>query len=189
MEDFETLYLEMQERMDKAFEHVAHEFANIHTGKATPAMIENVQVYIAEYDSSMAIRELGAVTSPDSRTLNVQPWDKNNASAISNAIRDAGLGLNPISRGSSIIVPVPELSGDRRKELAKMCSSHAEDGRVAVRQARHFAMDGLKKMKNDGHVSEDDIKRHEKEVQEATDEATDKINEALKAKEADLLTV
>jgi ribosome recycling factor len=186
--DFETLLLETEEHMEKALKHTLHEFANIHTGKATPSMVENIQVYVEAYGSSMAIRELGAITTPDMRTLAIQPWDKSTVGPIEKAIRTAGLGLNPISRGSGLIVPVPELSGDRRRDLVKICSSHAEDGRVSVRQARHQAMDILKRMKTDG-ASEDDVRVHEKEVQTLTDKYTEQINAALKAKEEELLKV
>jgi ribosome recycling factor len=187
--DFDTILLEAQELMDNAVKHAMHEFANIHTGKATPAMIENVQVHVESYGTNMAIRELGAITTPDLHTLQITPWDKGTGNAIEKAIRGANLGLNPIVRGATILVPVPELSGDRRKELVKMASNHAEDARVSVRQARHHAMDQLKKLKAEGHVSEDDIKRHEKEVQDETDQHVSKINDALAKKEKELLTV
>lgn len=187
--DFDTIYLEAQELMEKAVAHTAHEFAALHTGKATPALIENLPVHIEAYGTSMPIRELGAITAPDSRTLQVQPWDKNTVNAIDKAIRSAGLGLNPVVRGPGIIIPIPELSGDRRRELTKIAAGHAEDGRVSIRQARHHAMDALKKMKTEGHVSEDDIKRHEKAIQEETDGNIAKINTALAAKEKELLAV
>ncbi|NBD38163.1 MAG: ribosome recycling factor [Verrucomicrobia bacterium] len=188
--DYETILLEAQDAMDAAVKHATHEFSTLHTGKAAPSMIENVSVDVEAYGTSMPLRELGAITVPDNRTLQVQPWDKNTVKAVEKAIRNAGLGLNPVSRGGgTIIVPVPELSGDRRKELVKMASSHAEDSRVSVRQARHHAMEELKKLKNEGHVSEDDIKRHEKEIQEETDKHVALINEALAAKEDELMTV
>ena len=167
--DFDTIMLEAQDLMDNAVKHAVHEFANIHTGKATPAMIENVQVFVESYGTNMAIRELGAITTPDLHTLQITPWDKGTSGAIEKSIRNANLGLNPIVRGTTILVPVPELSGDRRKGLVKMAANHAEDGRVSVRQARHHAMDQLKRLKAEGHVSEDDIKRQEKEIQEETD--------------------
>jgi len=187
--DFDTIMLEAYDLMDRAVKHALHEFANIHTGKATPAMIENVSVYVESYGTSMAIRELGAITTPDMHTLQVTPWDRGTSNAIEKAIREANLGLNPIARGATIIVPIPELSGDRRKDLVKMAASHAEEGRISVRQARHHAMDQLKKLKAEGHVSEDDVKRHEKEVQDSTDAHVKTINEALEKKEKELLTV
>jgi ribosome recycling factor len=187
--DFDTILLESGELMDRAVQHALHEFTNIHTGKATPAMIENISVHVESYGSNMAIKELGAITTPDLHTLQVTPWDKSTSPAIEKGIREANLGLNPISRGTAIIVPIPELSGDRRKELVKMAAGHAEEGRISVRQARHHAMDQLKKLKAEGHVSEDDVKRHEKEVQDETDAHVKTINDALEAKEKELLTV
>lgn len=187
--DYETILLEAQEMMNKAVDHALREFASIHTGKATPAMIENISVPVESYGTNMAIRELAAITTPDNHTLQVQPWDKNTSGAIDKAIRGANLGLNPVVRGVTIIVPIPELSGDRRKELVKIAATHAEDGRVSVRQARHHALDQLKKLKTDGHVGEDDIKRHEKEIQEETDNHVSRINDALAAKEKELLAV
>jgi ribosome recycling factor len=187
--DFDTIHLETVELMQKALQHTLHEFANIHTGKATPAMIENISVHVESYGSNMAIRELGAITTPDNHTLQVTPWDKGTSAAIEKGIREANLGLNPLSRGATIIVPIPELSGDRRKEMVKMAAGHAEEGRISIRQARHHAMDQLKKLKTDGHVSEDDVKRHEKEIQDETDSHVQQINDALAAKEQDLLKV
>ena len=187
--DFETIYLETQDLMEKAVSHTTQEFSKIHTGKATPSMIENLNVHVEAYGTSMALKEISAITTPDSRTLQVQPWDKSTLEAINKAIRTANLGLNPIARGANILVPIPELSGDRRKELVKMASSHAEDGRISVRKARHFAMDSLKKFKEEESVSEDDIKRHEKDIQDETDQSIEKINKALEAKEKELLSI
>ena len=188
--EYSQIKRDAKQAMDKAVQHTLHEFANIHTGKATPSMIENINVYVESYGANMELRELAAITTPDSRSLQVQPWDRNTTGPIDKAIRASGLGLNPVDRGGGvIIVPVPELSGDRRKELAKVASNYAEDGRIAVRQARHTAMDSLKTLKKEGHVSEDDIKRHEKEIQDMADQHITQINEALEAKEKELTTV
>lgn len=187
--EYSAIKQEMTARMAKAVDHTFHEFGNLHTGKATPSMIENIPVHVEAYGSNMQMREIAAITTPDSRTLSIQPWDKNTIKGIEKAIQNAGLGLNPVVRGTSVVVPIPELSGDRRKELVKIASSHAEDGRVGVRQARHWAMEELKKLKAEGSVGEDDIKRHEKEVQSETDRFTAQINDALEAKEKELLQV
>ena len=185
--DIKAIVKEAQTGMGKAVQHTLHEFTNLHTGKATPAMIENISVYIESYGSSMAIRELAAITAPDNRTLSIQPWDRSSASPIEKAIQTAGLGLNPINRGAAILIPIPELSGDRRREMAKIAAGHAEDGRVSVRKIRQNAMDELKKLKSS--VSEDDIKRTEKDIQTETDKHIEQINTALKAKEKELTTV
>lgn len=185
--DYETIFLEAQENMDKAFKHVVLEFGKLHTGKATPAMIEGLMVEVESYGTTMPVREMAAISTPDARTLLIQPWDKATAGPIERAIRNAGLGFNPVVRGPGIIVPVPELSGDRRRDLAKVASHLAEEGRVGIRKARHVALDELKKLKSE--ISEDDIKRHEKEIQEETDAHVKKIGDALEAKEKELLTV
>lgn len=187
--DFDDILLEAQDSMDKAVQHALHEFASIHTGKATPSMVDGVQVHVEAYGTSMPVRDLGAVTTPDARSIQITPWDKSVSGAIEKAIRAAGLGLNPVSRGTVIFVPVPELSGERRKDLVKVAAGHAEEGRISVRKARQAAMDALKTLKAEGHTSEDDIKRHEQEIQKETDAHVEKINEALKAKEGELLKV
>lgn len=187
MDDIETILLETTEMMDKSVQHTVHEFAKIHTGKATPAMLENLPVDIEAYGTSMAIREIAAITAPDNRTLQITPWDKGTQGPIERAIRNAGLGLNPLSRGTTILVPIPELSGDRRRELVKITSHLAEEGRISVRQARHHAMDRLKAIK--AEISEDDYKRYEKEIQEETDAHVKRINSAFEAKEQELLKV
>lgn len=187
--EFDEILMEAQEGMENALNHAVSEFQKLHTGKAAPGMVDGIQVHVEAYGSSMAVRDLGAVTTPDSRTIQIQPWDKSTLTAIEKAIRSANLGLNPSVRGTLIYVPVPELSGDRRRELVKVASGQAEDGRVAVRKARQLAMDRLKELKAEGHTSEDDIKRFEKEIQDETDAHVERINEALKNKEADLLQV
>lgn len=187
--DYEEIYLEAQEGMDSAVNHTLAEFRNLHTGKASPSMIDGIQVHVEAYGTSMPIRDLGAVTTPDARTITVTPWDKTVLTAIEKTIRAANLGFNPSVRGNIIYVPVPELSGERRREMVKMAGVHAEAGRVAVRKARQQAMDALKALKAEGHTSEDDIKRFEKEIQDETDAHVEKINQALKDKEADLLKV
>lgn len=173
--------------MQKAVDHTLHEFNSIHTGKASPAMVENVSVDV--YGSSMRLMEVAAITTPDSRTISIQPWDKGTLQPIEKAIQVANLGLNPVVRGQSIICPLPELSGERRKELVKMTHTLAESGRVGVRAARQEAMHALKEALKNKEISEDDEKRGEKDVQAETDKFVKSIEEHLKAKEAELTTV
>src|SRR5690554_173472 len=111
--DYDEILLEAQEGMDNALKHTLAEFQKLHTGKATPAMVDSLQVYVEAYGSAMPIRELGAVTTPDSRTIQIQPWDRSTLTPIEKTIRSANLGLNPSVRGTMVFVPVPELSGDR----------------------------------------------------------------------------
>jgi ribosome recycling factor len=169
--------------LKKAVEHSLHEFNSLHTGKATPAMLDGVRVHA--YGSTVTLKEIAAVTTPDARTIMVQPWDKSVIRDVEKGIQEANLGLNPLIDGGILRVPVPELTGERRQDLAKTAGTMAEDGRVRVRQARRDALDLLKSAKEEG-LPEDDVKRHEKEVQKAHDDAIAEINKHLAAKEADL---
>ncbi len=185
--DEETIFLQLEEKAEKAIEHAAHDFAAINTGKANPGMVEGITV--EAYGSHMALKEMAAITTPDARTIAVQPWDRSVLKAIEKAIQTSNLGITPAVMGDIIRLPLPELTGERRQELAKVASKHAEDARVAVRNARREAMDSLKKLQKDGELSEDDLKRCEKDVQTTTDESIKKINDLLAAKEKDLTTV
>lgn len=188
--DYETIMLEADEMMEKSVDHVRQEFASLHTGKATPAMVEGIPVQVEAYGgASMHIREMAAVTTPDPRTIQIQPYDKSTVKDISRGIQKANIGLNPVADGAIIRIPVPELSGDRRREMVRMTHQMAEDGRVGVRAGRRHAMDGLKKLQKDGDISEDDLKRFEKDVQESTDTHTAEIARLLEAKEKELTTV
>lgn len=175
------------EQMGKALEHALHEFNTIHTGKASPAMVESIQ--IDAYGSSMRIQEVAAITTPDARTISIQPWDKSVMKEVEKAIQAANIGLNPIINGNNIICPIPELSGDRRKELVKMVHSLAESGKVGIRSARREAMDGLKKLEKEKLISEDDQKRYEKDVQSETDRFGKEIEQHLAAKEKELTQI
>jgi len=172
--------------LKKAVEHTLHEFSSLHTGKATPAMLDGVKV--RAYGSTVSMKEVAAVTTPDARTIMVQPWDKSVIQDIEKSIQEANLGLNPVVDGGILRVPVPELTGERRQELAKTAGSMAEEGRVRVRQARRDSLDLLKSAKNDG-LPEDDFKRAEKDVQKAHDDAIAEINVHLSSKEAELKKV
>lgn len=176
-----------QARMKKAVEHTLHEFSTIHTGKASPAMVESVMV--EAYGSMMPLKGCAAITTPDPRMIQIQPWDKGVLRAIEKALQMANIGVNPVVDGTLIRLPFPELSRERRQEFVKTAQRLAEEGRVAVRHVRRDAMEASKKLKKDGKISEDDEKRLEKEVQTATDKAIKDIDTSLAHKEKDLLTV
>jgi ribosome recycling factor len=187
--DADEIILNMHELMEKSVAHTLHEFTTLHTGKASPAMVENVQVYVQSYGSTVSLREISAVTTPDARTIQIQPWDRNTLKDIEKAIQSANIGLNPSIQGNVLRVPVPELSGDRRKELVKVAHRMAEDGKIAIRHERHLAIEPLKKLQKDSKISEDDLKRLEKDIQKATDDHIEKIVQTLNAKETELLKV
>lgn len=172
-----------QARMKKAVDHTLHEFNSIHTGKATPAMVEGVMV--EAYGSTMRLKECAAISTPDARLIQIQPWDVGLAKAIAKGIIDANIGFNPIIDGKLIRVPLPEMSRERRQEFVKTAHRLAEEGRVHVRNVRREILEVVKKAK----LPEDEAKRLEKDIQAATDGSIKVINEHLAHKEKDLLTV
>jgi ribosome recycling factor len=172
--------------LKKAIERTLNQFGSLHTGKASPAMLDSVRV--TAYGSTVSLKEVAAVTTPDAKTIMVQPWDKSVIRDVEKGIQEANLGLNPMVDGGILRVPVPELTGQRRQELAKTAGNMAEDGRVRVRHARRDALDLFKSAKDDG-LSEDDIKRYEKDVQKEHDDFITEINKQLSAKEAELKKV
>ena len=178
---------DVQARMKKAVDFTLHEFSSIHTGKASPSMVEGVMV--EAYGSMMRLKECAAISTPDARLIQVQPWDKGLIRAVEKALQQANLGINPIVDGGLIRLPLPDLSKERRLEFVKIAHRLAEEGRVAVRHIRRDAMEAAKKLKKDNKISEDDEKRLEKDVQTATDKSIKDIDGHLAAKEKDLLTV
>jgi ribosome recycling factor len=170
-------------KMKKAVDYTLHEFSAIHTGKATPAMVEGVMV--EAYGSMMRLKECAAISTPDARMIQIQPWDAGLTKAVAKGIQEANLGFNPIIDGKLIRIPLPEMSRERRLEFVKTAHKLAEDGRVHVRNARRDSLEVLKKAK----LPEDEAKRLEKDIQTATDKAIKDIADHLAHKEKDLLAV
>lgn len=177
------LLTDMLARMKKALDYTLHEFSSIHTGKATPTMVEGVM--IDAYGSQMRIKDCAAITTPDSRLIQIQPWDKGLTKSIEKGIQQANIGLNPSIDGGIVRVPLPELSRERRQEFVKVAHRMAEDGRVQIRNIRRDTMDALKK----AQIAEDDLKRLEKDVQTHTDKTIKDIADHLAKKEKELLAV
>ncbi|HTQ29764.1 MAG TPA: ribosome recycling factor [Opitutaceae bacterium] len=174
---------DLQAKMKKAFEFTLHEFSSIHTGKATPAMVEGVMV--EAYGSQMRLKECAAISTPDARLIQIQPWDKSLLKAIEKAIQQANLGFNPIVDGALVRIPLPDMSRERRQEFVKAAHKFAEEGRVQIRNLRRDALEAIKKAK----PPEDELKRLEKEVQTLTDKFIKDINDHVAHKEKELLTV
>lgn len=174
-------------KMQKSLEHTLHEFSGIHTGKANPSMVEAVTV--EAYGSHMRLKEVAAITTPDSRMIVVQPWDKSMLKPIEKGIQMANIGINPIVDGNVVRLPLPDMNKDRRAELAKVAHRLAEEGRVSVRNARRDGIEAVKKALKDGKISEDDAKRLEKDVQTHTDRIIKEIGDHLTHKEQELLKV
>ncbi len=170
--------------MDKAMENTRREFATVRTGKATTTLLDLVRV--PAYGNEMPLNQVGSVSAPEARLLTVTPWDKSLTSAIEKAIREADLGLNPVSQGGLIRIPIPALTEERRRELVKVVHKLAEEGKVAVRHGRHEAKEALKKIE---HVSEDEVRHTDKDLQKVTDDHIETIDEMVKHKEAEIMEV
>lgn len=169
--------------MKKAVDYTLHEFSSIHTGKATPAMVEGVMV--EAYGSMTPLKQCAAISTPDARLIQIQPWDTTLTKSILKGIQEANLGFNPIPDGKVIRIPLPEMSRERRQEFVKTAHRLAEEGRVHVRNVRRDALETAKKAK----LPEDESKRLDKDVQVITDAAIKSIGDHLAHKEKDLLTV
>ena len=179
--------LEAEDKMSKTEQVVVNEFAGVRTGKASAGLVENIMVEV--YGSNMRVRELAGITTPEPRTLAIQPWDANSLHAIEKAIQKSNLGLTPSIQGKIIRIFFPELSQERRQEFVKIVRKLAEDGRVAIRHVRRDAMELLKKHGHDSGTTEDEVKHAEKELQKLTDEYTGKIDGHLVHKEKEIMTV
>ncbi len=185
--NWNDLKKDVSRRMDSALEVLKKEFSGLRSGRASVNLLD--PVVVEAYGQTMPLSQCGTVGVPEPRMLTVQVWDKSQVKAVEKAIRDAGLGLNPQADGQMIRVPIPALNEERRKELQKVAGKYAEQARVSVRNVRRDGMDSLKKMEKDGHISEDEIKKHEKEIQHLTDDTIKKIDEHLGHKEKEIMQV
>lgn len=176
---------ELDRRMKGALEALKHDLAGLRTGRANVALLEPIHVDV--YGANMPLNQVATISAPEPRMLAVSVWDRSNVGAVEKAIRSAGLGLNPVTEGASIRLPIPELTQDRRKELAKLASQYAEKARVAVRNIRRDGMDSLKKAEKDHQISEDEHKRAADEVQKLTDRYIGELDAAALAKEKEIL--
>jgi ribosome recycling factor len=178
---------DLKKRMESTLNSLHHDFKGLRTGRASSALLEHVKV--EAYGSKMSLDQLATVSVPESRLLSVQVWDASNAKAVEKAISNAGLGLNPQLDGNLIRVPLPDLSGERRKEMVKIASQYAEKAKVAIRNIRREGMDVAKKQEKDGDISKDDSHHLSDEIQKLTDGFIKTIDENLVAKEADIMEV
>ncbi len=170
--------------MEKAVDAARREFSGLHAGKASPTMLDSVKVDM--YGTTMALNQVATVSAPEPRLLLVTPFDKGQAKAIEKAIREGNLGLDPAQQGGIIRVPLPSMNEERRKELVKIAHKYAEDGKIAIRHARTHGRDVLKKLSG---VSEDDVKHAEKDLQKIHDDFIHKVDDLIKAKEAEIMSV
>lgn len=178
---------EAKDLMDNAVSAMRREFASVRTGKASPALLDTVRV--EAYGSRMPLNQVATISTPESRLLVVQPWDKSLLGDVEKAIMSADLGLNPSNDGNVIRVPIPQLNEERRKDMVRLLHKLAEEGRVSVRHARQEANKHIKQQEQDHEISEDEARRRLDEVQELTDKYVARIDELLKSKEEEVLEV
>ena len=176
---------DLERRMAGAIEALKHDLQGLRTGRASTSLLDTITVEV--YGAQMPLNQAATISTPDSRMLAVQVWDKANVGPIDKAIRSAGLGLNPIVDGQNLRIPIPDLTEERRKELAKLAGGYAEKAKIAVRNVRRDGMDALKTDEKKGEISEDERKRLETEVQKLTDAAVADLDAAAAAKEKEIL--
>ena len=187
MADFDApaFKADLERRMHSALAALQADLGGLRTGRASTSLLDRVTVEV--YGSNMALSQVATVTVPEPRMLSVQIWDKSNVQMVEKAIRSAGLGLNPITDGQTLRLPIPDLTEDRRKELAKLASQYSEKAKIAVRNVRRDGMESLKAAEKKGDLSQDEQKRHEADVQKVTDKAVADIESASAAKEKEIL--
>ena len=185
----EEYFNEMADDFRKCIEAFERNLTTVRTGRASPVLLENVQVEVSSYNAKMPLKQLASITAPDARMLVVNPWDKATMSDIERGIMSAGLGLNPNNDGNIIRVPIPPLTGERRQELIRKVRQMAEDSRIRARQVRKDYNDLVKESENEKEISEDDARKYQQDVQDATNVCVQKIDQICKAKEAELMEV
>ncbi len=178
---------DMESNMKKTVEFIQHEFSGIHTGKASPALVENILV--EAYASQMRLKELAAITVPEPRMILIAPWDATIVDAINKAIQKGNLGLTPSLEGKVIRVRVPDLSEERRKNLDKVVRKIAEDGKVSIRNIRRLTNEEIKRLEKVHEITEDEMFLYEKKVQEKTDAVIQDVEKLLAGKEKEILTL
>ena len=176
-----------RDRMDKAISTLKDEFSSLRTGRASAGLLD--QVMVDAYGSTVPLNTVGSVSVPEPRSISVNIWDRGLVVSVEKAIRNAGLGLNPVVDGQSLRVPIPPLTEERRKDLAKIAGKYAEQQKTAIRNVRRDANDDLKKAEKDSAITQDEQRRMESEVQKFTDEAIKRVDEALKTKEQEIMQV
>jgi ribosome recycling factor len=183
----DELIADARDRMGKSVESIRHEFGSVRTGRASPALLDRIQVDY--YGASTPLKQLATITAPEARLLTIQPYDKTSIKAIERAIMESDVGLTPNNDGNLIRLAVPELTEERRKQLVKVVRHIAEEGRIAIRNIRRDVMHDLRELKDAGEAGSDDEHRAEVELQKVTDARIGDLDELLKAKEAEILEV
>lgn len=182
--DYAQVKTNMQDHLAKTEDALRRDFAGLRTGRATTALLDGIMV--EAYGSTVPLNQVGNASVPEARMLSVQVWDKGLLKVVEKAIRDSGLGLNPMNDGQMIRIPIPPLSEERRIELCKIAGKYTETARISARNVRREALDAVKKMKQDNEISEDEQKRYETEIQTLTDKTIATLDEMYKNKEVEI---
>ncbi len=183
----DEILLDAEDRMEKAVEVIRSELVKVRTGKANPVLLQDIKVDY--YGTVVPLKQLANVGAPEARLLVIHPWDRNSIEAIEKAVLKSDLGLNPMSDGNIIRIPIPSLTEERRKDLVKYIKKMAEDGRIAIRNVRRDANDQIKKKQKAGTIPEDEANKATDEVQKATDKYIEAINKILEKKEEEIMEV
>lgn len=185
--DYQVLKSEVEQKTAQTIEVLKNEFAGLRTGRASVHLLDGVRVPV--YGAEMPIAQVATVSAPDNQTLSVTVWDINNASAVEKAIRDSGLGLNPMTAGGVIRLNLPPLTEERRKELVKVSGKYAEEAKISMRNIRQDAMGKIKRAVTDKEISEDDQRKFEDDIQKVFDSRAAEVDAIAKQKEADIMSV
>ena len=183
----DDILLEVEEGMEKSVSYMTHEFSSVRTGKASPALVENIDV--EAYGANMKLKQLALITTPEPRLLVIQPFDASTVRDIERGLKESKIGINPAVDGKIIRLPIPELSEERRRDLVKGVRQMAEEAKVRVRGHRREGIEDARKIKKDGTLTEDQLKDLEDGIQKLTDEYVKKIDDQLTVKEADIMRV
>ena len=178
---------DLEDKMGKSIDALTRNFSGLRTGRASPALLDNI--HVEAYGSSTPLNQVGTVSAPEARMLSVQVWDRSLVKSVEKAIRESALGLNPMNDGTTIRIPIPPLSEERRLEMVKIAGKYAEEAKVSVRSIRKSGMDDIKALEKEGEISEDERHSLEEMVQKLTDSMTAKIDELFKAKEQEIKQV
>ncbi len=180
-------FADLKRRMDGAVSALKHDLAALRTGRASSNLLDTV--HVDAYGSKMPLNQVATISVPEPRMLSVQVWDKSMVAAVEKGIRESNLGLNPITDGTNLRIPLPELNEERRKELVKLAHTYAENARVAARHVRRDGMDEIKKAEKDGTISQDDMHKQSDRVQKMTDDTIGEIDQAVAHKEEEIMQV
>ncbi|HAA96056.1 MAG TPA: ribosome recycling factor [Dehalococcoidia bacterium] len=183
----EDVLAEVSTKMDRAVEAFKRDLQQLRTGRATPALVENVEVDY--YGTMTPLKQIASISAPDARAIMIQPWDTGSLRDIEKSLQSSDMGFNPSNDGATITLPIPQLTNDRRQELVKLLKRKVEDGKVSVRNARRDGQDTLRKMEKDKSISQDENRRAQDQLQKTTDGHTKEIDETGTAKEAEILQV